>query len=314
MKYSIVSVLSLISGIALAQNDPCSSFADLTSKSSPNAFVGFGVGSSQKQADDNAQVDLASRIRQKVTATATVTENNENSNLEASSKSVVSESLIGAKVLRRCPNKDSFSTVVSLDKSIFVSSLEKKLSYNVTKAEKLLDTIKNAQSDESVAQNIDIAKKFINDYQSNFENDLELCKVYNGCASIKNEHVFSDLAEILVQNGDKNQYLMVTNTDDVTESFRDELVNLVEKDGVKVMDGVVSDDTSSIKRKIFAKCKAKAGSKIPGSSDRVVETTCTLEAYIGKQKSFRKVYSCKAMASADISTEDAINTCSGRLQ
>ncbi len=107
---------------------------------------------------------------------------------------------------------------------------------------------------------------------------------------------------------------MITNGDAVTDNFRDELVDLAEKEGVKIMDGAAADGTSVVKRKIYAKCKAKVGSKIPGSSDKVVETTCTLEAYIGKQKGFRKTYSCKAVSDAGISSEDAQNACAGRLQ
>jgi len=304
----------LFSVAAYAQADPCSSLADLTSKSNPNTFVGFGAGTTQKSADDNAQIDMASRIRQKVSATSTVTENNTGSNLESTSKSVVSESLIGAKVLRRCPNNGTFSTVVTLDQSLFVSSLETKLSANVSKAQKLIDTLNTAKNTDTIAQNVDIAKKFIANYQANFDSDLELCRIYKGCSNIKNDNVFSDLSDIVAAQGDKDQYLMVTDNSETTASFRDELIDLVEKDGTKVMDGAMSDDSSSVNRKILAKCKTKTGSKIPGTSDKVVEVTCTLEAYIGKQKSFRKVYSCKSMADASISTEDAENACSGRLQ
>lgn len=308
------SFLFFVSLSAFAQTDPCSTLADLTSKSNPNTFVGFGAGTTQKSADDNAQIDMASRIRQKVSATSTVTENNTSSNLESTSKSVVSESLIGAKVLRRCPNNGTFSTVVTLDQSLFISSLETKLASNVVKAQKLIDTLNAAKDDEIVAQNVDIAKKFIANYQANFDSDLQLCRTYKGCASIKNDNVFSDLVDLVAKQGDKDQYLMITDNSEVTASFRDELIDLVEKDGTKIMDGVVSDGAASVNRKIYAKCVAKVGSKIPGTTDRVVEAACTLESYIGKQKGFRKVYSCKSMADASISTEDAVNACSGRLQ
>jgi hypothetical protein len=309
--------LMTISFSAFAETDPCSTLADLTSKSNPNSFVGFAAGTTQKAADDNAQVDLASRIRQKVTATSTVTENTDSANLESNSKSVVSESLIGAKVLRRCANTGTYSTVVSLDKNLFVSSLEKKLSYHVGKVKQMINSLNTAKDDEAIARNIDNAKKFITDYQATFEGDLELCKIYSGCADIKgkDEHIFSDLVSLVASQGDKDQYLMITNQDEVTENFRDELIGLVEKDGVKVMDGVVNEDNSPIHRKIYAKCKAKPGSKIPGtSSDKVIETNCVLEAYIGKQKSFRKSYACKAMVDADSSMEEAVSSCSGRLQ
>ncbi|MES2614399.1 MAG: hypothetical protein V4591_03180 [Bdellovibrionota bacterium] len=314
-KKLLVGLCSVVfSAATFAETDPCSTLADLTSKSSPNTFVGFGAGTTQKAADDAAQIDLASRIRQKVTATSTVTENNDSSKLEATSKSVVSESLIGAKVLRRCPNSGTFSTAVSLEKSLFISALENKLSSNVDKAKKFIGTINSTKNDDIIAQNIDKAKKFIADYQSTFESDLQLCKTYAGCAAIKDTGVFSDLTDLVAKQGDKDQYLMVTNNNEVTDSFRDELIDLVEKDGTKVMDGVVGEGETSTNRKILAKCSAKVGSKIPGTSDKVVETTCVLESYIGKQKGFRKVYSCKAMADADISKEDAINSCSGRLE
>jgi hypothetical protein len=332
-KKTLIFALCLVSSPVFALTDPCSTLADLTSKSNPNSFVGFGAAETQKAADENAQIDMASRIRQKVTASSTVTENNDSAKLEATSKSVVSESLIGVKVLRRCSNEGSFSTVMSLDKALFVSSLEKKLSFNAAKAKKLTDTLNSEQTDEVIAKNVDSAKKFVADYQSTFESDLELCKTYSGCASIKDEHVFSSLAEAVAKQGDKDQYVMITNNDKIAEDFRDELIDLVEKDGIKVMDNSVklmdlaeSDRIDSkvkrkdlktkrsVNRKIIAKCKATLGSKIPDSTDRVVEVSCTLESYIGKQKGFRKVYSCKAMADADISKNDAINSCSGRLQ
>lgn len=316
LKNILISTISCFVFLqAYAQTDPCSSLADLTSKSNPNAFVGFGAGMSQKEADGNAQIDMASRIRQKVTATSTVTENNDSSKLEATSKSMVSEVLIGANILRRCPNNGTFSTVVTLDKNLFVSSLEKKLSYNVDKAQKLVDSINNAKSDEVIAGNVDTAKKLLAEYQTTFDSDLQLCKIYNGCVDVKNENVFSDLADLVSKQGDKDQYIMISNSNRTTKSFRNELIDLVEKDGVKVMDGVVVDhDDASVNRKIYAKCVSKVGSQIPGSTDRVVDVTCTLESYIGKQKGFRKVYSCKAMADADIDPDEAANTCSGRLQ
>jgi hypothetical protein len=299
---------------ALAQSDPCSSYADLASQNNKDTFVGFGAGSTQKEADNNAQIDMASRIRSKITATSTVTENNTSSNLESTSKSVVSESLVGAKVLRRCPNKDSFSSVFTLDKSVFVRSLENKLSGNVTKATKYIDTLTHSKNDQIIAQNIDGAKKFIADYQATFEDDLQLCKIYSGCGDIKKETVFSELADVVAKLGDKDQYVMVTDSNDVTEMFRDDLVSLVEQDGIKVMDGAVSENAAGSKRKILAKCNSKMKPKIPHSSDRIVETTCVLESYIGKQKGFRKVYSCSAMLEDGASTEDAVNSCSGRLE
>jgi LPP20 lipoprotein len=299
---------------AYAQTDPCSTLADLQSKGDSSLFVGYGTGSSQKEADQNAQVDLARNIRQKVTATSTVDETKNDATLQSTSKSVVSEILIGAKVLKRCPNGSSFSSVVTLEKNTFISSLTEKLSSNIKKANNLKSSIENAKSDEILGQSIDSAKKFLADYQESSEADFELCKVYKGCADIKVDNSFHDLAELVSKEGDKDQYVLVTDNDKVSAALRDDLITLLEADNIKIMDGAVSENSKESKRKILASCKAKVGSKIPGTDDRVVETRCTVEAYIGKQKKFRKVYSCKAMGDAGISIEDAVTSCSGRLQ
>ncbi len=300
--------------VAYGQTDPCSTLADLQSKGVASLFVGYGAGSSQKEADQNAQVDLARNIRQKVTATSTVDETKNDATLQSTSKSVVSEILIGAKVLKRCSNSSNFSSVVTLEKNTFISSLTEKLSSNIKKANNLKNSIENAKSEEILGQNIDSSKKFLADYQESSEADFELCKVYKGCSDLKIENSFHNLAELVFKEGDKDQYLLVTNNDKVSTALRDDLITLLESDNIRIMDGSVSDNAKDSKRRILASCKAKVGSKIPGTDDRVVETRCTVEAYIGKQKKFRKVYSCKATADAGISTDDAVSSCSGRLQ
>ncbi|APJ03107.1 LPP20 family lipoprotein [Silvanigrella aquatica] len=306
--------LSSSYSLAYAQTDPCSTLADMQSKSDATLFVGYGSGPSQKESDQNAQIDLARNIRQKVTASSAVEESNQETTLKASSKSVVSEILIGAKVLKRCPNNSSFSTVVTLEKANFISSLNEKLTTNIKKAVSLNKAISTAKTEEILAQQVESSKKFLADYQENFEADLELCKVYKGCANLNSENAIQELSELVAKQGDKDQYLLVTNEDKVSTALRENIITLLEADNIKIMDESVSEDSKNSKRKIRASCKAKVGSKIPGSNDRIVETTCTVEAYIGKQKKFRKVFSCKATADAEISTDDAVSSCSGRLQ
>ena len=314
IKSLTITTLLCLTSFAFAETDPCSTLADLQSKSNTKLFVGYGTASSQKEADTNSQVDMASRIRQKVSASSMVTSDNNSSNLESSAKSIVNEILIGANVLKRCSNKGTYSTVVTLEKSFFVSSLDKKLDANEKKAKEYINKIKNNENDEVLANTVDAAKKFIKDYQSSFESDLQLCKIYDGCANIKNDHEISSLVDLVSKQGDKDQYIMITNNKDISETYRDELIDLVEQNGIKVMDSIVSDDVSNIKRRLYAKCAANIGSKIPGSTDRVVTVKCTVESYIGKQKGFRNTYSCSAMADSDISKEDAVNSCSGRLK
>ncbi|WP_186645766.1 LPP20 family lipoprotein [Fluviispira vulneris] len=308
-----------ISTLALAQTDPCSTLADMQSKNNESIFVGFGAAGTQKEADQNAQIDLARNIRQKVTSSSTVNETNTDATLNSTSKSVVSEVLIGAKVIKRCPHTDSFSSVVTLDRNMFVTSLTEKISTNLKKAVNLKKSLENSKSEEVSAKLIDDAKKFLSDYQENSESDLELCKIYKGCKDLKIDTAFHDLAEIVAKDGDKDQYIFFSSNDDITNGLREELISLIEADNIKVMDGNVIEKSNDlkphdVKRKIIGNCKVKAGTKIPGSEDRVVETKCTVEAYIGKQKKFRKVYSCKAVGDNDFSNEDAVNSCSGRLQ
>ncbi len=306
----------VLSNSIYAQTDPCSTLADLQSKTQKDLFVGYGTASKQQQADQNAQIDLARNIRQKVTATSTVEESNDDASLKATSKSVVSEVLIGAKILKRCNNKDSYSTVVTLEKATFLTSLSEKLSSNIKKAQNLIQSIEKAKDDETLGKNVDIAKKFLADYQDTTEADLNVCKVYSGCEKIASaEDVFHKLSELVSKEGDKDQYVFISNNDKVSLALRNDLISLLEddkNDKIKIMDGAVSENSES-KRKILSNCKAKVGSKIPGTDDRIVETRCVVEAYIGKQKKFRKVYSCKSTMDADISIEDAVTACSGRL-
>ncbi|KAB8031830.1 LPP20 family lipoprotein [Fluviispira multicolorata] len=310
----ILSSLISISPFAFAQTDSCSTLADLQSKSNESSFVGFGAAATQKEADQNAQVDLARNIRQKVTASSTVNENNTDTSLNATSKSVVSEILVGAKVLKRCTNSDSFSAVVTLDKAMFISTLSEKLSTNLKKAVNFKKSIESSKSEDITAKLIDDAKKFLSDYQESSESDLELCKIYKGCKDLKIDTAFHDLAEQVAKDGDKDQYILITANDDVANGLRGELITLLEAEKLKIMDGTVSDKSQDITRKVIATCKVKAGTKIPGTEDRVIETRCIVEAYIGKQKKFRKVYSCKAVGDNEYSNEDAVNSCSGRLQ
>ena len=300
---------------ASAQTDSCSTLADLTSKSNPNTFVGFRAGTTQKEADDNAYLDLASRIRQKVSTISTVTENNTSSNLETTSKSVVSESLIGAKVLKRCHNGETFSSVVTLDQALFVSSLETKLSLNISQAEKLITALNSSKNDEIIVQNVDKANKLISNYQVNFENDLQLCKIYKGCTNIKNQNIFSDLVTLVEKQESKAQYYLETDNNAATENFKDELITILEKHGIKVVDSLAKKNTnSSSTRKINAKCNTKIGTKIPGSTDKVITVNCILNS---KQKNFRRVYSCKAVldtTDTSMNADDVIQSCSGRLK
>lgn len=312
--FPIVACSVLSSFSVFAQTDPCSTLADLQSKGEASLFVGYGVGATQDESVQNAQVDLARNIRQKVTATSTVNETKNDATLQATSKSVVSEILIGAKVLKRCQNANNFSSVVTLEKNTFVSSLTEKLSTNIKKANNLKSLIENSKSEEMLGKNIDDAKKFLADYQENTEADFEVCKVYKGCSEIKMDNTFQNLAELVSKEGDKDQYILVTDNDKVSTALRENLISLLEADHIKIMDGAVSENAKDSKRKILANCKAIVGSKIPGTEDRVVEARCTVEAYIGKQKKFRKVYSCKATADSEISTDDAVSSCSGRMQ
>ncbi|WP_397600670.1 hypothetical protein [Silvanigrella sp.] len=312
---SILGTSIFISLNTYAQTDPCSTLADLQTKTDTNSFVGYGSASTQKEADQNAQVDLARNIRQKVTATSTVDETKDDASLKATSKSVVSEVLIGAKVLKRCSDKGTFSAVVTLEKKAFVSSMTEKLTANIKKADNLIQAIEKAKSDEAMGKSVDNAKKFLAEYQDNSESDFEVCKVYKGCSEINIDNIHN-LAELVSKEGDKDQYVFITNNDKVSTALRDDLITLLEddpKEKIKIMDGAVTEAGSDSKRKILASCKAKVGSKIPGTDDRIVETRCTLEAYIGKQKKFRKVYSCKATVDSEISVDDAVSTCSGRL-
>lgn len=298
---------------AFSETDPCSTLADLKSKSDSSVFVGYSTGSSQKEAEQNAQVELARNIRQKITSTSTVTESNENSTLQSNSKSVVSESIVGASVLRRCALQNGFSAVVTLDKKIFLSSLERKLTSNFNRAANFVSSIEKAKSEEVLAQTVDSAKKFAAQYQSSSENDLDLCKIYDGCSKIQNQNAFDDLANALAKQGDKDQYVFFTK-DDVAKSLKEDLISLAEADGLKVMAKSIAGDSSLVKRKILATCKAKVGTKIPGSDDRVVQVQCVTTGYVGKQRTFRNVYTCKAMADSGSTAAEAVNVCSGRLQ
>jgi len=294
-----------------ADTDPCATMADLTTKSDANTFVGYGTGASANQAEQNAKIALAANIRQKITSTSTVTENTKNASLEASSKSVVSEVLIGAKVVRRCSQKDTYSTVVSLDKAFFLSSLETQLSSQVTQAQKLTTNITSAKGNEALSKAVDVAKRFLANTPSHFQEDLNVCLVYGGCQTMKNQDtsVFDNLSSAVEKNADQDQYVLVTNGD-ITEKFRDNIISLLENDNIHTMSG--DDSSSTHTRRINATCKVNKGSAILGGN-RVIETRCVVEGFSGKQKMFRNTYTCKAMADNSISPDDASNSCQGRL-
>ncbi len=321
MKLKAIGIFFGISSIILtssvyAQTDPCSTLADLQSKTQKDLFVGYGSATTRKEADQNAQIDLARNIRQKVTATSTVEESEADASLKATSKSVVSEVLIGAKTLKRCGAENNYSAVVTLEKATFLTSLSEKLSSIIKKAQNLIQSLEKTNDEETIGKNIDIAKKFLADYQDTAADDLSVCKVYGGCEKIGSvDDTFHKLSELVSKEGDKDQYVFISNNDKVSLALRNDLISLLEddpKDKIKIMDGAVSENSES-KRKILSNCKAKVGSKIPGTDDRVVETRCVVEAYNGKQKKFRKVYSCKSTMDADITIEDAVTACSGRL-
>jgi hypothetical protein len=120
------------------------------------------------------------------------------------------------------------------------------------------------------------------------------------------------LNNLVIANGDKNQYILITNQTDVSDVFREDLISLLENDGLKIMD--VIDNKTPSPRKIIAKCIANLGPKIPNSADRIIETKCTADIFIGKQKKGRKVYFCKAVVDNDMDREDAVGSCSGRLK
>lgn len=314
IRSSIVVGFSFFCSLSVfGKTDPCSTMADLTSQTNPNAFVGYGVGSSKAEADNNAQVDMASRIRSKVTAESVVSEDNNSANLNSTSKSVVSEVLVGVKAIKRCNVDDrEYSTVLTLDKKVFISSLENKLSAHIDQAKKLKDVLTHSKNDQIIADSVDKAKKLIDQFQNTFEDDLQLCKLYQGCASFKEGNIFNDLPDIVAKLADKDQYIIVPKTS-IVNDFREELVGLLSDEGIKVMDEFVGKNSETSVRKISAMCQVNMKPKIPGSDDKVAETKCTLEGYTGKQKLFRKVYSCKAVVDADASKDDAAAACAGRL-
>lgn len=300
-------------GQLYSQTDACSSLADLQTKNN-NSFVGYGSGQTQFEADQNAQIDLARQIRQKVTATATVEENNFNSNLSSNTKSVVQEILIGAKILKRCSGENKFSTVVTLDKDFFINSLAEKLTITFNKANSLKKSIENAKAEEVLANAIETAKDFINNYQQSCESDLELCKIYKGCSNITFDNSFRDLINAVAKNAETDQYVLIIEDQALTNEFQEDLLRLLEEDNVKIMNSKVAEKGNNTSRKILANCKFKAGLKIPGTEDKIAEIRCLADAYSGKQKKFQKIYSCKAIMDTQMTSQDAISSCVGRLQ
>lgn len=291
--------------------DPCAALPELLAAGSSSVFVGYGKGESRELADSAARVDLASQIRQKITATATVTENDQGPSLSGTSKSVVSEVLIGAKTVRRCAYGGSFSTVVSLEKSLFLKSLEGKLSSLVQKALALTKSLKTTKSEEVFFRTLDQANQFLSTYQDSFDDDLRLCRTYGGCVDMAiEEKALVGLSGAVLEQGDKDQYVVATDGNPVTERFKDELTAFLQQDGLHIaVDGI----TINVKpRRIFVKCRAKLGSKIPNSGDRVIEVRCT--STIAGRSTGRQAYLCRSVAGAEASIDDALTACQDRLQ
>lgn len=300
---------------AFAATDPCSSIADLQSKSDSSVFVGFGAGESQNAASRNARVDLARNIRQNVSASDTVTATDSDQSLNSTSSSSVSEILVGAQVLKRCTNQDNFSVVVTLSKKIFVSALQEKLRANLAQANSYSKRLKNSKNEASLMQTIDKAKKFLAKLDDSFDTNLALCRTYDGCSKVEDGSAFSDLADLLAEAGEKGGYVLVLDKGSLTQSFKDELSSLLAKDDVNVKDPDSVEDILNVTNRANAKCVAQVGTKIPNSSDRVVTVRCSVEGVAGKQKMFRSVFSCKAMIDErESKDEEAAGACSGRLQ
>lgn len=300
---------------AFAETDPCSSTADLQSKSDSSLFVGFGAGSTQKDADRNARVDLARNIRQNVSASDTVTANDSDQSLNSTSSSSVSEILVGAQVLKRCKNKDSFSAVVTLKKKLFVSALQEKIHANLKQANSYIKRLKDSKNEASVMQTVDKAKKFLAKQEDAFDSDLALCRTYDGCDKLKEDSTFSDLADLLAEQGEKGGYVLVLDKGRLTQSFKDDIASLLAKDDINVKDPDSVEDILSVTNRANAKCVAQLGTKIPDSSDRVVTVRCSVEGVAGKQKMFRSVFSCKAtLDERESKDEGAAGACSGRLE
>ncbi len=324
MKYRLIFVFIpfFLFQNAFAQKDECSSLADTQTKSDSSLFVGFGAGSSSKEADNNAQADLAGRIRQQVTAQATVTQSNTTENLTSSTTSAVNEVLTGAKIIKRCQNADSYSSVVTLSRSTFIKSLQEKLLTVISKAQNYSAQLKKENMKPEVsAEVVDNTKQFLDKYEPSFSSDLTLCRTFNGCLEIKKEKdlVLSDLSNLVATFSGKEMYELIVEKEkgnkkdsNMTELVQDEIITLLGDDGIKVNDGNDNVDAVSTNnpRKVHLSCQSKLGTKIPNTSDRVFEISCSVNGFVGKSKKFRKIYSCRVMADDEGDFASNVDACS----
>ncbi len=301
----------------VANEEACTKLADMYSKNN-SLFAGYGNGLNATEALKNAQIDLASRIRQQITSESSVDQNDNSTNYSSKTKSIVNEILVGANVVKRCSDQDSASVVVTMDKELFFTNLEKKLSLLRDKAKNYLNQINSNKNsdDENTARLIDKAKKFSLENQSKFESDLELCKTFKHCNQIEEANIFIELQSAFNRRGDTDVYEMILDKKPITQNFKEELQTLLEQSGLKVTNIIEENNKGTHLRKILASCLSNHGNQaIASSSDLIVGVKCTVEVYTGKEKTARKTYSCTAVSEgrSHSQLEDAIHSCHGRL-
>ena len=308
--YKSLLALGCLSGIALAQTDPCAQLADMQASSS-DMFVGFGAGLDQQAADANAQVDLARHIRQQVDATTVVTEDNTNASLSSTAQSTVSAVLVGAKVLRRCAATDSstptYSTVMTLEKNLFVTSLEEALKQKEQQGLALYEKLKPSAAGSSLpisTADVQAAKAFVKSYQTVLSEDEQLCKIYKGCQNSKLAQVTASLAAQVEAKAEQIQYKFVAQNR-LAQRFEGELTDFLKEAGYSI------GPSSESKRVASASCHTTASSVMGGN--QVVTLRCRVQCYEGSQVVFNKELLCKAMADKNILVEDAAASCHGRL-
>ncbi|MBX9703326.1 MAG: LPP20 family lipoprotein, partial [Silvanigrellaceae bacterium] len=136
--------------------DECLTLSDLKAKDTTE-FVGYGTGTTEQEASQNALVDLSSRIRQKISAASTVTGSNTSVSIKSNSSAMTSQELVGGKILKRCTlGERRFSAVTSLRKELFLTSLQEKINDVLKNADQHVKAIQSASSD--IQKNLALAK------------------------------------------------------------------------------------------------------------------------------------------------------------
>ena len=268
---ALISTASFNIAFANYQDDCIAQYNKHANKPNSSTFYGYGIGYGEQDAVDNARVDLAKQIRTTIKSQASVSENNKDVSLDSVTTSTVSESLVGLKVLKRCPLGVKTSAFVSLTRTAFIGNLKSVLSEIESTAQSQLTALNAATSDIERLRFIRQVKNDLFENKEKFRDDLTLCQSFQSCHEIDGK-LFSKLEETIA----KHRSLLLLSykpLDDSAKSLRQDLTRLLEREGFEFT-------SQASKNEAQVRCDQKFFPKVKDIAERYLEIKCVSELMI----------------------------------